>query len=538
MIERIKVFVPQIAFVAALLLGVLMTRAVWLGEVRNAQTEFERAADLAIDRIVTRLQEHVVLLQATRGLFAASEGRVTRESFGRFLATIDIEKDLPGIQGIGYARIIGPAEDEEALGSIFRSYQLETPIYPETKQTRRTPIILIEPATDRNLAALGFDMYSDDIRRAAMDSAMQSGTPQLSGPVQLVQEITDEKQSGFLIYLAHQPDPGRQALGFVYAPFRGSDFATAALSSGPPLPVTLSIHDAALPDIMIHADATPAPQGAMRLERSVPILGRLWVFSVAEADPPPALRRHLGSLLVGVSSFLFAIATAFLATVRQHEAQLARESAASAEREAEYRGLLLQEMKHRIKNHIARIQSIARQSARGASDVRSFTDAFDARLQAMAAVQEILAGTAVPQADLRSILGTELRQSLEADEIARQIDGPQVTLDERQAHAFAMVAHELTTNAMKYGGLSPQGSGLQIRWDVGPGPAGQPRTLTIDWTEEFSHDTSEGIGPAGFGSRLIDASLRGELKGTLTRDFTPGGLHIKIRFPLNPAPDR
>ena len=61
-------------------------------------------------------------------------------------------------------------------------------------------------------------------------------------------------------------------------------------------------------------------------------------------------------------------------------------------------------MKHRIKNHIARIQSIARQSARGATDVKAFTNAFDARLQAMSAVQEILAGTAVAQADVRAIL--------------------------------------------------------------------------------------------------------------------------------------
>src|SRR5690606_5657841 len=129
----------------------------------------------------------------------------------------------------------------------------------------------------------------------------------------------------------------------------------------------------------------------LRVTRRVDVLGRQWQFDLYRTTPQ-SWQRHLGSGLVGLISLLLAGATGLAVAARQQEAAQTREVAAAAAREVEYRSLWLQEMKHRIKNHIARIQSIARQSARGATDVRSFTETLDARLRAMAAVQEILAG--------------------------------------------------------------------------------------------------------------------------------------------------
>jgi two-component sensor histidine kinase len=148
-------------------------------------------------------------------------------------------------------------------------------------------------------------------------------------------------------------------------------------------------------------------------------------------------------------------------------------------------------------------------------------------------VQEILAGTAVAQADLRAVLVKELQQSLDATEVEHLVDGPPVRLDERQAHAFALVVHELVTNAMKYGGLSAEGSGLEIRWSVLPDDSG-PR-IDLMWEERIAGLIAPDAASSGFGSRLIEAGLKGELGGTLTRDYTPDGLTIRISFPLDPA---
>ena len=525
---------PALVFLVAATACAGLVWAVHVVESQRDRTDFEASADLAVDRVVTRIEKHVVLLQATRGLIAAQEGELNRLAFDRFMATIDTINDLGGVQGLGFARMIPTVNAPAVEAEIEMRYRVAVQVRPPTTERWRAPIVMLGPVTDRNLAALGYDMYVDPTRRAAMDRAIVSGLPQMSGPVELVQEITEDKQTGFLIYLASGTGLNTPTPGFVYAPFRGGDLVRAAMTAGPPLPVAITVTDTEAPDRPIYTSPDkPIGQGLV-LHRAVELAGRQWSFTVRELYPPAPWRRNIGSLLVGVISFLFAGAAAAAVSARQNEAEQVRALAAAARREAEYRGLLLNEMKHRIKNHIARIQSIARQSARGATDVKAFTDAFDARLQAMAAVQEVLAGTAVPQADLRSIMRTELRQVLDTDQVEHLMEGPVVRLDERQAHAFAMVAHELVTNAMKYGGLTPEGKGLRITWSVGPGPNGAEE-VTVDWDERFVADPDAGAPRPGFGSCLIDASLKGELSGSMTRDFHAAGLRILLRFPLKPA---
>ena len=532
---------PWAALAGALLMGLAMTFAVHLAETRRATAEFARTADLAVDLITTRLHQHVVVLRAAKGLFAAQDGLVARNEFLRFIVEVGIASDLSGVRGVGFAPLVPAAQTAGPEAELLAHYRQQIPVRPATDQPWRAPIVLLEPADERNLAALGYDMYSDPVRRAAMQRAIASDEPEMSGPAVLVQEIDGEKQMGFLIYLAYGGRPdlleaadtagGPPAEGFVYAPFRGADLIRAALAEAPDLPVALEIIDKAAPERPLYRGDIPAEGTALRQVREVEVMGRTWRIDVWQTGGR-AWHRHLGTLLVGLISVFFAAATGLAVAARRHEEAQAREVMAAAAREAEYRGLLLQEMKHRIKNHIARIQSIARQSARGAEDVATFTAAFDARLQAMAAVQEILAGTAMAQAGLREILRKELQQCLDTEEVEHLLDGPPVILDERQAHALALVAHELVTNAMKYGGLSEGGGGLRVGWRI---EEGSPPEVVIDWVERFETAEATPAAGKGFGSRLIEASLKGELSGTIERSFTGEGLRITLRFPLNPA---
>lgn len=528
---------PQLIFLAALLLGVAMTLTVYMAESRSARLEFERVADLTVDRVITRLRQHVAVLRAARGLFAARDGAVSRAEFQGFLDSVDLAHEFPGAQGVGFARMIAAGEEAAAEDEIARHYGRRVKVRPPAAAARQTPIVLLEPADERNLHALGYDMYSEPARRAAMDAAVARGGAQISAPVELVQETGEDRQAGFLIYLPYVT-PGAEggAEGFVYAPFRGRDLIEAALAAGPPLPVAFSITDTAAPERPIFDGRADAPSG-MTLSRTVEVLGRTWAFELHAAGIGGWLNRHLGSLLVAVTSALFAVTAGLAISARRDEVARARHAADAAVHEAEYRRLLLQEMKHRIKNHITRIQSIARQSARGAEDVRAFTEAFEARLQAMAEVQDILAGNAMPETDIRTILRKELRQCLDTAEVEHLLDGPPVRLDERQSHAFALVAHELVTNAMKFGGLSDGGRGLRVAWSVEPAQDGDLPEVRIDWAERTAAEVapSPDTRLSGFGSRLIDASVRGELAGTIRRDFRPGGLAVELRFPVSAA---
>lgn len=537
----ISAHLPKFVFLLAILPGMAMTLAIHSLSERRLYAEFERVADLAVDRVVTRLQQHVVVLRAARGLLSASRGGLARDEFVRFLSSVDIVNELSGVQGIGFARMLATEDAGLAVQEIREHYGIKVSVRPETRESWRTPIVLLEPANARNTAALGFDMYADPIRRSAMDHAIASGEAQMSGPVELVQEITSDKQTGFLVYLpfpaADRSESLRKAplAGFVYAPFRGGDLIRAAMAVGPPLPVAMRIVDTGAADMPLFDDLSAVHSNEMQASRTVQILGRQWRFELVGSEGQIGRVRYLNTALLGLTFLLFAGAASYAVAARQNEAMQARAVAAAAARESEYRALLLQEMKHRIKNHIARIQSIARQSARGATDVKAFTAAFDARLQAMSAVQEILAGTAVAQAEVRAVLVKELQQSLDAEEVEHLIDGPTVRLDERQAHAFAMVVHELVTNAMKYGGLSTAGSGLDVSWSIRPAAGTEPPRLDLDWVEQANIPDAPPAKGTGFGSRLIEASLRGELSGTIEQVFRHDGLSIRISFPLSVA---
>lgn len=534
-LRRLSRLLPQVAFSVSLALGMTMTAVVFHAERQSAAAQFERSTDLAVERIVSRLQNHFVLLRAAKGLFASSQGTVRRADFVQFLATVDMLYELTGVQGVGYARMIGTGEEGLAEAEIAASYGLPVRVYPATDAAYRTPIILLEPMNERNQRALGYDMYSEPIRRAAMDRAIATGEPQITGPVELVQETSADRQTGFLIYLPFRPPgevtTGSSVAGFVYAPFRAGDLVRAALASGAELPVALRLTDAGSAGPALYDNTAYVEAGGQNLQRIRQVLGRQWVFDLHETAVSNPVQRHLASLFLGLISLLFAAATGLALSARQHEAAQAKALAGAATRESDYRGLLLQEMKHRIKNHIARIQSVARQSARSATDVRSFVETFDARLQSMAAAQEILTGNAVPQAGVDAIIRQELRQCLNLAEVDHLMSGPTVRLDERQSHALALVVHELVTNAMKYGGLSGGEARLSVSWGLERKPGQALPEVVILWTEPSDTPVIAPEGTAGFGSRLIDASVTGELDGTIERHFGPDGVTIELRFP-------
>jgi CHASE1-domain containing sensor protein/two-component sensor histidine kinase len=530
-----------VVFLLALLPGLALTVTVHNAAERRASVAFDRTAELAVDRVVSRVRQHVVALRASRGLWDAREGRITREEFARFVASLDVVNELSGARGIGFAPMI-PADDMPRVESAIRQSYGVTPRPPvATEQPWRTPVLLVEPANELTLPALGYDMYSDPTRRAAMNAALADDAAHASAPVTLVGSEEEGGANGFLIYLPllgaensrGTADP--PTAGFVYAAFSGQDLIEAALASGPPLPATMDVADATDLERLLHQSDEEAAGLTKQLRAS--ILGRDWVFNIRQTGADATGQLRAETFVLGALSLVFALAMAYAVASRQGEAARARELAAAAAREADYREMLVQEMKHRIKNHIARIQSIARQSARGAKDVKAFTDSFEARLRSMAAVQEILAGTAQPQADVGAIVRKELQQGLDVAEADHVIEGPVVRLDERKAHSFGLVVHELVTNAMKYGGLSAVGQGLKVIWAETALTDGKPG-LVLDWEERFvgSSPTDDVPKGTGFGSRLIEASLKGELSGTLVREFHPSGLRVRIAFPIEPTP--
>ncbi|WP_343896932.1 PAS-domain containing protein [Craurococcus roseus] len=208
------------------------------------------------------------------------------------------------------------------------------------------------------------------------------------------------------------------------------------------------------------------------------------------------------------------------------------EQRAAEERQA----LLMRELDHRAKNALAVVQAALRLTPK--DDAESYARAVGGRVGALARAHTLLAKGQWSGADLRDLAWGELAPflgSAPADKRPQPraaLDGPDVTLVPGAAQAISMALHELATNATKHGALSMPEGRVSVFWEVDDG-AGLLRLL---WAESGGPPLT-GAPPVrrGFGSRLLEATLKDQLGGKLARDWRPGGLVCTIELPLSRA---
>lgn len=194
------------------------------------------------------------------------------------------------------------------------------------------------------------------------------------------------------------------------------------------------------------------------------------------------------------------------------------------------RKLLAQELSHRVKNTLAVVHALATQTARSASSVEAFREAFGGRLEALSRAHGLLLKSQWQRAELRSLV-EETVEAYRVDGSDRvEVEGDPVFVTPRQGLGLALVLHELGTNAAKYGALSRPEGRLRVSWRVEDGADG--RRVRLDWRER----DGPAVRPPGhrsFGSRLIERACSYELEGGARLDFAPDGLRCSIDFPLD-----
>ena len=533
-----KRFLPAIVFLIVAILGAGITWIVYQAILDTAQAEFQSRAGEAVGRVTSRVDQHVSLLAATNAFFVANGGGIRTDAFKKFVTGIDLEGRYDGVQGIGYAKLIPTGNEEIIQTRLNAEYELDREVWPPvTDQDLRAPIVLLEPHNPRNDKALGYDMFSEEKRRAAMKLAVENNAATSSAPVELVQEITSVKQQGFLVYLPFYPNGtnnsgGNRPNGFVYAPFRAGDLHVAALEIPPILPVVLRTFDV--------SDASPVllyetpnfdelrPDDGMITVLESDIAGRKWRFEVSSIGRASEYADFLPVYALGVVILVLAASLAAGARWQHKAVESAIALHETSRRSLEEKELLLQEMRHRIKNSISRVMAIARQTASTSENLKEFNTSFSSRLNAMANAQDLLARSHWGRANMGDLLKTELGQVFGDSGETSNIEGPTVNLNERATQALGLVFHELATNALKYSGVADGEAELSVRWRYDG--KGDKRVLSIVWTEKGNIVAEEPKGK-GFGSRLVEASVRGELQGEIDRRFDAEGMTVTFRIP-------
>ena len=220
-----------------------LTLAGWYLAREQGHQELENrfhasAAEVSL-RIESRLAGYEQILLGGSGLMSASDA-VSRVEWRNYIAALRLAEYYPGMQGVGFAKRVAPEGLPAHVAALraegFPDYRL----WPAAPRDEYTAIVYLEPFTGRNVRVLGYDMYSDPVRRAAMAQARDTGKTVITRKVTLLQETDADRQPGFLMYTPHYAtgraadtaENRRTALsGYIYAPFRMENFIRGALGS-------------------------------------------------------------------------------------------------------------------------------------------------------------------------------------------------------------------------------------------------------------------------------------------------------------------
>ncbi len=235
---------PYISIIGwiVLICDLVVTLGLWHFVNNNANSEAQGRFQFRSHEIEVAIKERLVtyeqVLMGGIGLFESTHLKVDRDMFKTYVDNLNIEEHYRGIQGIGFSKPISPQDKDKHIQEVRESGFPDYTINPQSKREQYTSIIYLEPFSGRNLRAFGYDMFSEPVRRKAMERARDTGKPSLTGKVILVQETEKDIQTGFLMYLPvykrNMPldtiEERRAALfGYVYSPFRTRDFLEGVL---------------------------------------------------------------------------------------------------------------------------------------------------------------------------------------------------------------------------------------------------------------------------------------------------------------------
>ena len=194
-------------------------------------------------------------------------------------------------------------------------------------------------------------------------------------------------------------------------------------------------------------------------------------------------------------------------------------------RAEEHRVLLVNELNHRVKNTLAVVQGLARQTFRGALDVRRALASFEDRLTALSRAHNLLTDESWAAASLRDVVRDQVGAERWGERV--EVEGPDILLAPQVAVNMALVLHELSTNATKYGALSGDAGRVCIGWARAP----DRPVVQVRWTETGGPPV---IAPErrGFGSKMIERALAAESGGRVALQFLPGGVVCDIEAPV------
>ncbi|MCQ4260767.1 hybrid sensor histidine kinase/response regulator [Stutzerimonas stutzeri] len=286
-------------------------------EERAALKQFDLLVQTTTEAIHKRMTDHEQILLGAAGLFEASES-VSRAQWRDYNERLQLSERYPGIQGVGFAKAVLQTELATHIQSVRAEGFADYDLYPPGNRELYTPVLYLEPFTGRNLAAFGYDMFAEPVRRQAMLTAAETGKTRITGRVTLRQETFGEVQAGILMYVPlyragephATPTQRIQALdGFVYSPYRVDDLMRGILGSSENLNLHIYAGEGETPEQLIYGSrdgGTPQEPKYSQVAK-LQLYGQTWTLRL---ESRPAFDQFFHSnkgLIVGLGTGLSAL---------------------------------------------------------------------------------------------------------------------------------------------------------------------------------------------------------------------------------------
>jgi PAS domain S-box-containing protein len=344
-----------------LLASLLVVALYWRGarerEMAGAKAEFISRAEESTALLYQRLGYFELVTRGGVSLFA-SVARPTRRQWQDYVDGLNVGERFPALVGLGFAVYLSPGQLSDMQRLMREGGEGLFQVRPRGPREHYGAILFLEPRTAENIEALGYDMYSEPVRHAAMDAALDSGQPRMSGMVHLVQDGVSPVPALLLFQPVFRSGDHPRSIaarhesmqGWVYMPFHVGRFVETALKSTPHHPrfrivdMTDGREDVlfAYGQAKENGDAPPAFTHSTMLER----FGRRWRLDF-ESMPRATIEAQVvglrPTLLVGVfaSLLLFAVTLVLVRTQARAERLAARMSESYRRSEMRFRSAML-----------------------------------------------------------------------------------------------------------------------------------------------------------------------------------------------------
>lgn len=273
----------------AILTFTLITTLVWhyskLKTHEQLKFEFENESKELIELITDRMQLYENALRSGAALFNSADNNINDKIWKKFSKSLNLEKRYKGVSGIG---VIYHIQENEKINFINKQKENRPyfTIHPKHNKNEYWPITFIEPENS-NIKALGLDMAFESNRYTAAKISRDTGTPQITGPIVLVQD--SKKTPGFLQFLpiysknnlTNTSDRNRYFIGHIYAPFIMERLIKGTLNKDN-RDIKISIHDGE--ELLISEfnieDTTYDPKPILSKTTTIEMYGRPWKISI------------------------------------------------------------------------------------------------------------------------------------------------------------------------------------------------------------------------------------------------------------------